>query len=499
MTTISASSMNEQLTATLMAWVSFFNDPLWDFLVIFLLAAGTFYTIATKAVQIRMFWQSVRVMKGSRKEGEDTHGITPFQAFVTGLASRVGVGNIAGVAIAIAIGGPGAVFWMWVTALLGMSSAFIESSLAQLFKVRDSETKQFRGGPAYYITQGLKSKAFGIIFAISLIFTYGFVFNSVQINAITNATSHSWGWDKANQTLSLGGLDFVVSWVGLVLVLLVAIAIFGGIKRIAKFAEMFVPIKAGLYLAAAFYIAFSNYEVVPEVFKLIFTEAFRFNAAAGGFFGAMISMAMMQGIKRGLFSNEAGMGSAPNAAAASDVKHPVDQGLVQMLGVFVDTFIVCTSTAMIILISGVYHDTSVIGVEMTQRALEMELGGWGGDFLAVLLFLFCYSAVLGNYAYAEGNMQFINNSPKVMFAFRILVLIMVYFGAISSVPLVWSMADLFMGIMATINLTAILLLTPYARTLLKDYTAQLRSGKKDPEFKIDQYPEIKKRVDSDIW
>ncbi|MEQ4562191.1 MAG: alanine:cation symporter family protein, partial [Acinetobacter sp.] len=168
--------MNEQLTATLMSWVSFFNDPLWDFLVVFLLAAGTFYTIATKAVQIRMFWQSIRVMKGSRKDGEDEHGITPFQAFVTGLASRVGVGNIAGVAIAIALGGPGAVFWMWVTALLGMSSAFTESTLAQLFKVRDTQTKQFRGGPAYYITQGLKSKTFGFVFAISLIFTYGFVF-----------------------------------------------------------------------------------------------------------------------------------------------------------------------------------------------------------------------------------------------------------------------------------------------------------------------------------
>ena len=190
----------------------------------------------------------------------------------------------------------------------------------------------------------------------------------------------------------------------------------------------------------------------------------------------MISLAMMQGIKRGLFSNEAGMGSAPNAAAASEVKHPVDQGLVQMLGVFVDTFIVCTSTALIILISGVYHDGGTIGVEMTQRALESQLGSWGGDFLAVLLFLFCYSAVLGNYAYAEGNMQFINNSPKVMFIFRIFVLFMVYFGAISSVPLVWSMADLFMGIMATINLIAILLLTPFVCKLLKDYREQMKKG-----------------------
>ena len=489
--------MNEKLNDTLMAWVSFFNDPLWDFLAIFLLAVGIFYTFSTKAVQIRLFLQSIRVMKGSRKAAEDTHGLTPFQAFVTGLASRVGVGNIAGVAIAIAIGGPGAVFWMWLTAILGMSSAFIESSLAQLFKVRDPKNKQFRGGPAYYITQGLKSKAFGIVFALALIFTYGFVFNSVQINAIANASSHAWGWH--NTVMHLGGMEFEVSWVGVALVVLVALAIFGGIKRIAKFAEMFVPLKAGLYLGVAFYIVFSNYDVLPETIKLIFTEAFHFNAAAGGFFGGMVSIAMMQGIKRGLFSNEAGMGSAPNAAAASDVKHPVNQGLVQMLGVFVDTFIVCTSTAMIILVSGVYHDTTLVGVELTQRALETEVGHWGADFLAVLLFLFCYSAVLGNYAYAEGNMQFINNNPKIMFIFRLGVLFMVYFGAIGSVPLVWSMADLFMGIMATINLVAILLLTPVARTLLKDYTTQLKGGVQEPEFKIDQYPELKKKVDSDIW
>lgn len=491
--------MNGQLNDTLMAWVSFFNDPLWDFLVIFLLVVGVFYTIATKAVQIRMFFHSIKVMKGSRKGDKDTHGLTPFQAFVTGLASRVGVGNIAGVAIAIAIGGPGAVFWMWFTAILGMSSAFIESSLAQLFKVRDSNSQQFRGGPAYYITQGLRSKTFGMVFALALIFTYGFVFNSVQINAIANASSHAWGWDKANLVAHLGGIDLEISWVGLALVVMVALAIFGGIQRIAKFAEMFVPLKAGLYLAVALYIAISNYELLPGIFKLIFTEAFQFNAAAGGFFGAMVSMAMMQGIKRGLFSNEAGMGSAPNAAAASDVKHPVNQGLVQMLGVFVDTFIVCTSTAIIILVSGVYHDAGFVGVELTQRALESQVGSWGGDFLAILLFLFCYSAVLGNYAYAEGNMQFINNNPKVMFVFRILVLVMVYFGAIGSVPLVWSLADLFMGIMATINLVAILLLTPIARTLLKDYISQLKKGIKEPEFKLDHYPELKKKVDSDIW
>ena len=491
--------MNEQLNATLMSWVQFLNDPLWNFLVVLLVAVGVFYTCVTGAVQLRLFLHSIRVMKGSRKETQDEHGITPFQAFVTGLASRVGVGNVAGVAIAIAIGGPGAVFWMWVTAFLGMSSAFVESSLDQLFIVKDHQNKQFRGGPAYYITKGLKQKWLGIVFALSLILAYGFVFNAVQANAIIGATSHAWGWDKANFVLGLGGLDLEVSWVGIALVIMTALIIFGGIKRIAKVAESIVPFMALLYIMVALYIAIANLPMLPEIFKLIFSKAFQFEAAAGGFFGAMISMAMMMGIKRGLFSNEAGMGSAPNAAAASDVKHPVNQGLVQMLGVFVDTFVVCSCTAIIIMVSGLYHEAGFEGVTLTQKALESQIGSWGGGFLAIILFLFAFTSIIGNYAYAESNVQFINNNPKIMLVFRILVLVMVYFGAITSVPLVWSMADLSMGLMATINLIAILLLTPIALILLKDYTSQLKKGIKEPEFKIDQYPELKKKVGSDIW
>lgn len=380
-----------------------------------------------------------------------------------------------------------------------MSSALVESSLAQLFKVRDHKNQQFRGGPAYYITQGLKQKWLGIVFAIALITTYGFVFNAVQANAITGATSHAWGWDQANIILPLGGLDFEVSWIGLVLVLITATIIFGGIKRIAKVAESFVPFMAVLYLAVALYIAVINYEVLPSIFQLIFSKAFEFEAAAGGFFGAMISMAMMMGIKRGLFSNEAGMGSAPNAAAASDVKHPVNQGLVQMLGVFVDTFVVCSCTAIIILVSGLYENAGFEGVTLTQMALESQIGAWGDDFLALILFLFAYSSIIGNYAYAEGNVQFINNNRRVMLIFRIFVLIMVYFGSVASVPLIWNMADLFMGIMASINLIAILLLMPFLLMLLKDYTGQLKRGVKEPEFKLDNHPKFKDKVKSDIW
>lgn len=491
--------MNQELNDLLMSWVQMLNGPLWDFLVVFLVAVGIFYTVVTGAVQIRLFLHSVKVMKSSRKAGDDEHGITPFQAFVTGLASRVGVGNVAGVAIAIAIGGPGAVFWMWFTAFLGMSSAFVESSLAQLFKVRDTQNQQFRGGPAYYITQGLKQKWMGVLFAVALILTYGFVFNAVQANAIIGATSHAWGWDKANLILPLGSLSFEISWVGLFLVFITSLIIFGGIKRIAKVAESFVPFMAILYLLVALYIAIINLPILPDIFALIFSKAFEFDAAAGGFFGAMVSMAMIQGIKRGLFSNEAGMGSAPNAAAASDVRHPVNQGLVQMLGVFVDTFVVCTCTAIIILTSGLYQNAGYEGVTLTQMALESQIGSWGDDFLAIILFLFAYSSIIGNYAYAEGNVQFINNRPKVMATFRVLVLVMVYMGAITSVPLVWSMADLFMGIMATINLIAILLLTPFLLMLLRDYRGQLKRGVKEPKFSLDEHPKFKDKVKSDIW
>lgn len=491
--------MNEQLNETLMSWVTFLNTPLWDFLVIFLVGVGIFYTLITGAVQIRLFWHSIKAMRSSRKKGEDSYGITPFQALVTGLASRVGVGNVAGVAIAIAIGGPGAVFWMWFTAFLGMSSAFVESSLAQLFKVRDTSNQQFRGGPAYYITQGLKQKWLGVVFAVALILTYGFVFNAVQANSIISATSHAWGWNQANLTVPMGAFSFELSWLGLVLVVMTAMIIFGGIKRIAKVAEKFVPIMALLYLVVALYIAVINIPIIPDIFRLIFSKAFEFDAAAGGFFGAMVSMAMMMGIKRGLFSNEAGMGSVPNAAAVSDVKHPVNQGLVQMLGVFVDTFIVCSCTAIIILSSGLYQNAGFEGVTLTQMALESQIGHWGDDFLAIILFMFAYSSIIGNYAYAEGNVQFINNNRKIMLIFRLLVLFMVYFGAIATVPLIWSMADLFMGVMATINLFAILLLTPFVLMLLKDFKAQLKRGVKEPEFKLDNYPKFKDRVNSDIW
>ncbi|MDO5685799.1 MAG: alanine/glycine:cation symporter family protein [Neisseria sp.] len=472
--------MSEQLHKLINA----INGPLWDGLVWLLLGVGIFYTLSTFFVQIRLLPRSIAAMRSSRQPNEQTHGITPFQAFVTGLASRVGVGNIAGVAIAVTLGGPGAVFWMWVTALIGMSSAFAESSLAQLFKVHDRETGQFRGGPAYYITTGLKQRWLGILFALSLIITFGLVFNAVQSNTIVAASEAAWGWGKEP--------------VGIALVILTAPIIFGGIKRVARVAEALVPIMATVYLLMALYIMATNIGAIPQVFGLIFSDAFNFKAAGGGFLGAVVSQAMMLGIKRGLYSNEAGMGSAPNAAAAAAVKHPVNQGMIQMLGVFVDTIIVCSCTAFILLMSNVHGGSDLTGAQLTQAAIVSHVGAWGADFLAVVLFMFAFSTIIGNYAYAESNVQFINSYPLVLTVFRMAVLGMVYFGAVNSVPLVWDMADMSMGFMALINLVAIILLSPYVFMLLKDYQRQLKTGA-EPTFKLSEHPELQQKIRTDIW
>ena len=469
---------------TIHNWVNNINGPLWEGLIFLLIGTGIFFTLATGFVQFRLLGRSVKEMLGGRKAGDDPHGITPFQAFVTGLASRVGVGNIAGVAIAISLGGPGAVFWMWVTALIGMSSAFAESSLAQLFKIRDHKNGHFRGGPAYYITQGLKQKWLGVLFAISLIFCFGLVYEAVQANSIVAAAEVAWGWNKHA--------------VGVGLVILTAPIIFGGIRRVAHVAEAMVPIMAAFYLLMALYVMAVNISEVPRVFGLIFSSAFDFQAAGGGVFGA-ISAAMLNGIKRGLYSNEAGQGSAPNAAAAADVKHPVSQGMIQMLGVFIDTLIVCSCTAFILLLSDVHTtDSTLTGVQMTQAALVHHVGAWGADFLAGVLFLFAFSTIIGNYAYAESNVQYLNNHWMVISVFRMAVLGMVYFGAVAKVPVVWDMADMSMGIMALINLLAILALSPLVFLLLKDYRSKLKMGK-EPVFKLSEHPTLKRRIKSDIW
>lgn len=458
------------------------DGPLWDITIVVLLFVGLFFTITTGLVQLRLFPQSIREMwLGRANKGQS---LTPFQAFATGLASRVGVGNIGGVATAIALGGPGAVFWMWITALIGMSSGFAESTLAQVYKTKNPDNT-FRGGPAYYITKGLKAPWLGTIFAIILIFTFGFAFNAVQSNSIVQATNKAWEWNA--------------TYVGIVLVILTAGIIFGGVKRVGKISSIVVPVMALIYIAITLFIMVMNIQLLPNVISLIITEAFKFEAMAGGIFGALFSQAMLMGIKRGLFSNEAGMGSAPNAAASADVPHPVSQGLIQMLGVFVDTLIVCSCTAFIILLSNNFGNADFKGVALTQEALSYHVGVWGSHFLALSLFLFCYTSIIGNYAYAESNIRYLKNNPTLVMIFRVVVLFFVYFGAVSDGGVVWAFADTIMAMMAMINLVSILLLAPIVWLVLKDYQRQLAEGQ-SPAFRVEQYPQlINKGVNQHIW
>lgn len=444
------------------------NDLLWTYILIILLVGlGVYFTIRTKFVQFRLFGEMFRVIT-EKKDGEK--GVSAFQAFTISTASRVGTGNITGVALAIAIGGPGAVFWMWVIAIIGMATAFIESTLAQVYKVRDGE--QFRGGPAYYMEKALGKRKLGIIFAILLTLAFGFIFNSVQSNTIAE---------------SFGEVFNLPDWsVGLGLVILTAVIIFGGVKRIAKVTQVVVPVMATLYIIVALYIVFMNISEIPAVFTLIFQSAFGLEEAVGGGIGA----AIMQGVRRGLFSNEAGMGSVPNAAASANVSHPAKQGLVQSLGVFFDTIIICSATAFIIILAGVYDTGEQEGVLLTQASLGVHVGDWAPYFLAVAILFFAYSSIIGNYYYGETNIEFINAHSGWLTAYRFGVLAMVMFGALAQVSLVWNMADLFMGMMAVINLVVIALLGGTAFKVLDNYMQQRKAGK-NPEFYAKDIPGLK--------
>ncbi|MGP4059269.1 alanine/glycine:cation symporter family protein [Halobacillus sp. H74] len=451
--------------------LGFLNDWMWGtILVVTLLGLGLWFSIKLNFVQFRYIPEMIRVLFDKRSiSAEGKKGTSPFQAFAISTASRVGTGNLAGVAAAITVGGPGAVFWMWIVAILGGASSFIESTLAQVYKVPDKD--QYRGGPAYYIEKGLKNRTLGIIFAITITFTYGLVFSSVQSNTIRLAFENSFNVDK----WLMGGL----------LTLAVALIIFGGLKRIAQVTQFIIPIMAIFYIILAGYVLLANLGQVPTMFGQIFAGAFGFREIAGGTFGGMILI----GIKRGLFSNEAGMGSAPNAAATSEVTHPVKQGLIQTLGVFTDTLLICSATAVIILFAGDYAGTDLDGIQLTQEAFESQLGAWAAIFIAIAILLFAFSSIIGNYYYGETNIEFIKTSKVNIFIYRVAVLAMVMFGAVAEFGLVWSLADLTMGIMALINLYAILRLSSVAYAALKDYRRQRKEGK-DPVFYQDHLPGV---------
>lgn len=458
--------------SVLQTLVGLINDLLWSkILIALLIALGLYFTFRTKFVQFRLFGEMVRLLgEGAAASGTDKKkGITSFQAFCISTASRVGTGNLAGVATAVAVGGPGAVFWMWLIALLGSATAFVESTLAQIYKVKDKDG--FRGGPAYYMEKALNARWLGIIFAVLITFCFGLVFNSVQSNTIAAAMKTAFGTN--------------IQVMGIILAAATGIIIFRGVKSIATVSQIIVPVMATLYLIIALFVMITNLTEVPAVFALIFKSAFGLEQAAGGGMGA----AMMMGIKRGLFSNEAGMGSAPNAAATATVSHPVKQGLIQALGVFVDTLLICSATAFIVLLSGTYT-SGAEGIELTQTALAEHMGSWANTFVAIAVFLFAFSSIIGNYYYGETNIEFIKDNKLVMFLYRAAVVFMVYFGSVASFGIVWDMADLTMGLMAIVNLIAIVLLGKISFGALNDYIAQKKAGQ-DPVFYADSIENLK--------
>ena len=443
------------------------NDLIWSqYLIGLLLTVGIFFTISSKFVQLRMLPEMFRALvekPETLKNGEK--GISPFQAFAISAGSRVGTGNIAGVATAIVLGGPGAVFWMWIIAFIGAASAFIEATLAQVYKVHDKEGG-FRGGPAYYITKGLNQKWLGITFAVLITVTFAFVFNTVQSNTIAESLRTQYH------------ISPVIT--GIILAVITAIIIFGGVRSIATLSSLIVPIMAIVYVGIVLFILLMNFDQIIPMIGTIIKSAFGMEQVAGGAVGT----AILQGIKRGLFSNEAGMGSAPNAAATAAVPHPVKQGLLQSLGVFFDTMLVCTATAiMILLYSGLkFGEKAPQGVEVTQSALNEHLGSPGGIFLTVAITLFAFSSVVGNYYYGQSNIEFLSKDKAILFIFRCLVVVLVFIGAVVKTETVWSTADLFMGLMAIVNLVSIIGLSNIAFAVMKDYIQQKRAGLK-PVFK----------------
>ncbi len=453
------------------------NEVLWSYImIVMLLVWAIYFTVATGGVQFRMIGEMFRLLAASGQKHDDKrHGALPagrrvssFQAFAISIASRVGTGNLAGVATAIALGGPGAVFWMWVIALLGSANAFVESTLAQLFKVKGENS--FRGGPAYYISRGLGKRWWAVIFAILITVTFGLAFNSVQSNTIAE---------------SLMAFDVNPLYTGIALTVMTLLVICGGITRISRFSELVVPFMAIAYILLALYVTLTNLPALPAVMHRIFDSAFSFEAGLGGGVGATI----MMGIKRGLFSNEAGEGSAPNVAATASVSHPVKQGLIQTLGVFTDTLIICTCTAFIILLYG-NLDQGLNGIALTQTALDSELGrGLGSIFVAVAIFFFAFTSIVANYYYGETNIRFITPRRWVIWAYRLCVGAMVLVGATATLDFVWSLADVTMALMTLCNLLAIMLLGKYAVRLLKDYRHQRAQGK-DPVYHSSTIPEI---------
>jgi len=447
------------------------NDLIWSkLLIVMLIGLGLYFTIASRFVQFRYFGSMFRIFAEAfqRQPGQ----LSSFQALMLSVAGRVGAGNIAGVSVAIMLGGPGAIFWMWVVALVGMATSYFECSLAQLYKRREDDGT-YRGGPAFYIQHGLGQRWLGIVVSILLLVTFGFGFNAVQSFTVASSLHDTFG------------LPTIAS--GLILTVVIGLIIFGGIKRIAKFADVLVPVMAFAYIGMALVVIGLNLSEVPAVFALIVKSAFGLEPAFAGGIGA----AIMMGVKRGLFSNEAGLGSAPNVAAVAQVKHPAAQGIVQSLSVFIDTLLVCTSTALIILLSGVYQPGSeMAGVVLTQTALAAVVGEWGRVFVSIALLLFVFTTLIYNYYLGENALGFFSKKRAPVMVYRVLVVALVLWGSVQDLGTVFAFADVTMGLLAICNLIALTLLFKVGLRLMRDYDSQIKAGVESPVFDAKNFADL---------
>lgn len=459
--------------------VNTLNGYLWNNVLIYvLIACGLWFSIQLRGIQLAKFSHMFSVLKMSTKSS--SQGISSFQALCTTLAARVGTGNLMGVAVAITLGGAGAVFWMWVIAFLGMATAFVESALGQLYKEKD-ENGVFRGGPAYYMRKGLKSKAMAIVFSFCLFFGYGFVFSAVQANSIAQAFEGSFGFEPL--------------YTGIVITILAGLIILGGLRNIARFAELTVPFMGVAYVLVVTIVIGMNIDKIPAILYDIIASAFGFKEVAGGVFGAAL-----QGIKRGLYSNEAGMGSSPNAAAAAVPypPHPVSQGYIQMLAVFFDTIVICSCTAFVILLSQ-GAGSSAEGIQLTQQALVRQVGNWGSDFISVAILVFGFTSIVANFAYADNNLKYIKlNHFTGRWFLRIGFLAMLVVGADATLTQMIALADLSVAMMTLVNVTAIILLTKVIVKVTNDYHQQMREGKL-PTFEVEEQQASEMNLSKGVW
>ncbi|MET0290267.1 MAG: alanine/glycine:cation symporter family protein [Pseudoxanthomonas sp.] len=478
--------------------VTALNSIIWSKALIFMcLGAGLYFSFRTRFMQVRGLLEMFRLTVGGQKSDA---GVSSFQALAMSMAGRIGIGNIAGIATAIAFGGPGAIFWMWVMGFLGASTSYVESTLAQIYKVKDAEGR-YRGGPAYYIEKAMGLKWYALTFAVATIIATGFLMPGVQANAIADSAINacrgtSLCGNLDGQLMGMPAISAVKLCIGIGVALVLAVIIFGGVKRIANFAEVVVPFMALAYILAALVVMGLNFDRVPDMFALIFKSAFGAHAA----FGAMMGLAVEWGVKRGIYANEAGQGTGPHAAAAAEVSHPAKQGYVQAFAIYFDTMMICTATAFLILSTGNYNVFSPEGTALysglanvpegagyVQASVESVLPGWGAGFVAIALFFFAFTTIMAYYYMAETNLAYVNGAkrrPFTVLLLRLGIVGMVVFGAFNDAKMAWMLGDLGVGIMAWLNIIAILILQKPAMAALRDYEMQKKAGK-DPVFDPD--------------